>query len=59
MGKSKEIYYDLADPLWHCIKVTQQGWKIIQNSPVLFIRFNQKHQVEPDRNYHADIFDNT
>lgn len=53
----REIYYDLADSRWCCIKVTEHGWEIIQDSPVLFIRFNQKAQVEPDRNYPNDIFE--
>lgn len=55
--KDKEIYYDLADPNWQCIKITQQGWNIIQDSPVLFIRFNQRPQLESDRKYLQDIFD--
>ncbi len=43
---------------WRCIKITQQRWHIVaQDSPVLFTRFNQKAQVEPDRNYSDDIFD--
>jgi hypothetical protein len=29
----------------------------MQDSPVLFIRFNQRAQLEPDRNYPQDIFD--
>jgi Bifunctional DNA primase/polymerase, N-terminal len=55
--KGKEIYYDLTDPQWRCIRITQQDWEIIQDSPVLFTRFNQKAQVEPERNYSNDIFD--
>jgi DNA polymerase elongation subunit (family B) len=53
----REIYYDLVDSQWRCIRVTQLGWEIIQDPPILFIRFNQKAQVEPDRNYSGDIFD--
>jgi hypothetical protein len=53
----REIYYDLADSKWRCIKITEHGCEIIQDSPVLFIRFNQKAQVEPERNYPNDIFD--
>jgi DNA polymerase elongation subunit (family B) len=56
-SKAQEIYYDLSDPLWRCIKITLQGWEIIQEAPVLFIRFNQKAQAEPDRNYPSNIFD--
>jgi hypothetical protein len=55
--KDKEIFYDLADPNWQCIKITRQGWNIIQDSPVLFIRFNQRPQLESDRKYLQDIFD--
>ena len=52
-----EIYYDLTDPKWQCIKISNKGWTIIQDPPVLFIRFNQQSQIEPDRNYPQDIFD--
>ncbi|HKG90174.1 MAG TPA: hypothetical protein VKA95_17805, partial [Nitrososphaeraceae archaeon] len=55
--KGEELYYDLADTEWRCIKVIGKGWEVIQNSPILFTRFNQKSQIEPDRNYHVDIFD--
>ena len=55
--KNNEIYYDLTDPKWRCIKIYEEGWNIIQHSPVLFIRFNQQSQLEPDRNYPPDIFD--
>jgi len=48
-NEDQELYYDLADPQWRCIRVTQQGWQIIQDPPVLFI--------EPDRNYPSDIFE--
>ena len=36
---------------------TQQGWNIIHDSAVLFIRFNQRSQLDPSRNYPEDIFD--
>ncbi|MGC2573942.1 MAG: hypothetical protein WA364_20695, partial [Candidatus Nitrosopolaris sp.] len=52
-----EIYYDLTDPKWQCIKISNEGWSIIQDSPVLFIRFNQQSQIEPNTNYPQDIFD--
>ena len=58
MGKNRqELYYNLAEPESRCIKLTVQTWEIVENS-VLFFRFNQKPQGEPDRNYHVDIFDN-
>ena len=52
-----EIYYDLTDEEWNVIKIDKNGWQIIKDSPVLFDRFNQKPQVQPDRNYSNDIFD--
>jgi Bifunctional DNA primase/polymerase, N-terminal len=55
--KGKEIYYDLTDPEWGCIKITDKNWEIVQNAPVLFTRFNQKAQVLPDRNYSNNILD--
>jgi DNA polymerase elongation subunit (family B) len=56
--KGKEIYIDLTDSKWRCIKLTDKNWEIVQqNCPVLFTRFNQKAQVLPDRNYPQNIFD--
>jgi hypothetical protein len=54
------IYYDMTDEKWRCIKITKDGWNIInggETSTTLFIRYNQNPQVEPDRNYDSDIFD--
>jgi len=57
-NQNQEIHYDLGDADWRCIKITTLGWEITKHSDnVLFTRFNQKSQVEPDRNYPADIFD--
>ena len=57
-NQNQEIHYDLGDVVWRCIKITAFGWEIIKHSDdVLFIRFNQKAQVEPDRSYPSDIFD--
>ena len=51
--KGEEIYYDLANLEWQCIRITNQGWQIVKSdsSSVLFTKFNQKPQVLPDRNY--------
>jgi DNA polymerase, archaea type len=53
----KEICYDLTDANWRCIKITDENREIVQNSLVLFTRFNQKAQVLPDRNYPNNILD--
>ena len=43
------IYYDLSDEKNRCIKITKDGWKIVENqTDVLFRRYNHlKPQVEP------------
>jgi hypothetical protein len=55
-----EIYYDMADEKWRCIRIriTKEGWKLVSKVPSpLFVRYNQARQSEPDRNYEASIFD--
>lgn len=37
------IYYDLCDERWRAIRVTENGWEIVEEPPVLFRRF--KHQL--------------
>lgn len=32
------IYLDLGDPDWQAVEVTAQGWKVVDNAPVKFIR---------------------
>ena len=45
--KDEAIYYDLADKRWRAIKVTEQGWEIV-DPPTLFSRYaHQRPQVEP------------
>jgi len=42
------IYYDLADRQWQAVKVTDDGWEIISNPPILFRRYaHQRPQLEP------------
>jgi hypothetical protein len=51
------IYYDLTDKTWRVVKITEEGWSIGQG-PILFARFsNQLPQVEPARDYPAEIFE--
>jgi Bifunctional DNA primase/polymerase, N-terminal len=57
------IYYDLTNPKWQYIKITNHQWELVDNNnsnvspPILFVRYNQVPQVLPDRNYEPDIFD--
>ena len=55
------IYYDMCDPRGRIIEISKNGWEIIERNrywfPILFKKYNQQPQVEPDRNYPSDIFD--
>jgi|GEM_PF-2541321 len=60
-AKKDCIYYDMCDLKGRVIEISKDGWRIIDGSdkdvPILFKRFNQKPQIEPDRNYDEDIFE--
>ena len=61
-GAKKDcMYYDMCDAQRRIIEISKDGWRIINGSdkdiPVIFKRFNQQAQVEPDRNYHSDVFE--
>src|SRR5918994_7664703 len=51
------IYYDMSNQRWQCVKISEQGWEIANTPGPMFIRYNQTPQIEPDRNYEPDIFD--
>jgi hypothetical protein len=55
------IYYDMTNQSHQIVEISQDGWRIIEgsdpNMPILFKRHNQIPQVEPDRNYTSNIFD--
>lgn len=45
------IWYDLTNEKWQAIKITREGWEVIDNPPILFKRYNhQQPQVMPSRN---------
>jgi hypothetical protein len=42
------VWVDMADENWRAIKITKDGWEIIDNPPILFKRYNhQKPLCEP------------
>ncbi len=44
------IWLDMADEAWRAIKITANGWKIVDDPPILFKRFNhQKALVIPEK----------
>jgi len=55
------IYYSIYDSQGSIVQVSKEGWELIlgndNNIPILFRKYNQQPQVEPDRNYPSDIFD--
>lgn len=53
-----DIYYDLSNEKWQCVKTSQRGWEIVDNTPgPMFVRYNQIPQADPDSEYEQDIFD--
>jgi hypothetical protein len=55
---SDGIIYDLTNKKWQCVKITKEGWQIVNETPVLlFMRYSQTPQVEPSRQYEPDILD--
>jgi hypothetical protein len=56
LGESP-IYYDLTSPTWRAVKITDEGWNIVQ-APILFARYsNHLPQVEPAKDAPKDILD--
>jgi hypothetical protein len=51
------ICYDLTDEKWRCIEIRKDDWGIINNSPPLFVRYNQISQVLPEKTYLPNVFD--
>jgi hypothetical protein len=55
-----DIYYDLTNSKWQCIKATKEGWRLIDSHLLprpLFKRHNQTAQVIPVREYEPEIKD--
>lgn len=53
-----DVYYDLTNEKWQCVKVTKYDWELLDSTPIpLFVRYNQTEQVQPSENYEPDIFD--
>jgi putative DNA primase/helicase len=52
------IIYDMTNDKWQYVKISKDGWEVIDNTPVpMFSRYSQTPQVLPDRNYQGDEFD--
>lgn len=43
------IYYDMSDEKWRAVRVTAEGWEVVEDPPPLFRRYvHQLAQVDPD-----------
>lgn len=52
-----QILYDLTNPEWQVVAVSETGWDIVY-APVVFTRYsNQVPQVYPSKEYSPEIFD--
>jgi hypothetical protein len=46
--RDNELWFDLSDSKWRAVKITTDGWQIIDNPPILFRRLkHQQAQVDP------------
>jgi alpha-mannosidase len=51
------ILYDLTNPEWQAVRVTEKSWDV-EYAPVVFRRYsNQIPQVQPSKEYQPEVFD--
>jgi len=43
------IWYDLGDYEWRAVRIDENGWRIVDNPPILFKRSVQDEQVLPEK----------
>lgn len=54
--QNKEIWYDLTNEKWQAIRITPDGWLIVNEPPILFRRYShQLPQVIPQREGNVDL----
>jgi len=52
----ESIFIDMGDALWRAIEVTKDGWKIVEQPPILFRRHKvSKAHVDPARSGELDM----
>lgn len=45
------LWYDLSDAEWQAVKIAQNGWEVVSDTPILFRRYShQRAQVRPVAN---------
>lgn len=50
------IYVDLGDPSWQAVRITADGWEVVQNPPVRFVRASGHALPTPQRGGSIDEF---
>lgn len=56
-GHNGKVYIDLSDPDWSVVEVTEEGWKVILDSPVRFLRSDASLPLPiPQRGGNMDDF---
>ncbi|MFA7314508.1 MAG: bifunctional DNA primase/polymerase [Candidatus Magasanikbacteria bacterium] len=46
--KSNEIWLDMCDDKWRAIKITDSSWSVVENPPILFIKYeHSKCYLDP------------
>lgn len=54
--KDDILWYDLTNKDWQAVKVTADGWNIVNEPPIIFKRFSHHHsQVFPATNGNAEL----
>jgi hypothetical protein len=44
----RTLYYDLSDPSWRSVRIDENGWEVVNETPVFFRRYDcTAAQVEP------------
>jgi len=51
------IYYDLCDDKWRAVEISEDGWKVVEDPPSIFMRWgHQEEQVEPSEDGDMELF---
>lgn len=49
------IWYDLCDSKWRAIKITEEGWEIVNEPPIIFKRYRHQQPLELPAERGSDI----
>jgi hypothetical protein len=51
------LWYDLSDCGWRAVKITENGWEIVDRPPILFRRYpHMQSQATPEKNGNLEEF---